>query len=130
MDNTDFVPGPVPGFLDAVGQTVREGDWVVTGVGGRYNYGIRLARVLAIEPRERTRVARYEPKPKEEWTDWERRYYTDKKPATRAIEEAYVEAKVTVTQYPDMDPKTKPIRRELSTRGSLKYTGPIPFDLS
>lgn len=130
MDTTDYVEGPVPGFLDAVGQLVQEGDWVVTGVGGRSSYGIRLARVLSVEPRERERVARKVPKPVDEWTEWEKRYYSKEKPATKYEYEAYVHAHVTVTQYPDMHPKTRPIRRELTPSGALKYTGKIPFDLS
>lgn len=126
MDQTNYVGGPVPGFKDAAGQIVHEGDWVVTAVG---NGGLRLARVLTIEPRTRQYVARYEPKPREEWSEWERRY-ADQRPPTKAVYEEQVYAFVQVTQYPDMAPKTKPIRRDLTVSASLKYTGTVPFDMA
>lgn len=130
IEQTDYVSEPVPGFLDAVGELVVEGDWVVVGVGGRRTHGLRLARVLAVEPETRQRVVRWEPKPLEEWTDYERRYYNDKRPVTRPVYEDYISASVTGTQYPDMDAETKPIRRPITAAGCLKYTGRVPFDLS
>lgn len=127
MDMTNYVDAPVPGFKDEVGQTVVEGDWVVLAVNN--SGGLRLARILEIVPEVRTRIARWVPKPEAEWSEWERRYASTR-PPTKAEEEQYTYAKVTATQYADLRPKTKPIRRDVTNYEMLKYAGPIPFDLS
>lgn len=127
MDMTNYISEPVPGFRDEVGQTVVEGDWVVLAVNN--SGGLRLARVLEIVGERRTRVARWVPKPEEEWSEWERRYSNTRVPQ-KAEEETYTRAKITVTQYPDLRPKTKPIRRDATNYEMIKYTGPIPFDMS
>lgn len=127
MDQTNYVSDPVPGFKDAVGQTVVEGDWVVLAVNN--SGGLRLARVLAVEPEVQNRVVRWDLKPEAEWTEWERRYEGTRKPQV-AVYEEYVRAKITVTQYASMNPKQKPVRREATHYDMIKFTGPIPYDLS
>ena len=129
MINT-YISDPVPGFMDHAGNLINEGDWVMVGVGGRSSYGPRLARVISIEPQESEIQTGTRPKPKEDWTDYERRYYTEQNPPKVRIYEKYTKAKVTVAQYPDMGASTTPIRRPLTISQCLKYSGLIPFDLA
>ena len=102
----------------------------MVGVGGRSSYGPRLARVLSIEPVESQAHVGYEPKPEDQWTAYERRYYGAKRPPMNAIYESFTKAEVKVAQYPDMGASTTPIRRPLTISQCLKYEGLIPFDLS
>jgi hypothetical protein len=122
--------GPVPGFLDNAGNLITEGDWVMVGVGGRSSYGPRLARVLSIEPEEYQAHAGYEDIPEDKWTEWDRRQASYGRKPQRQVWQPAIRPKIEVAQYPDMDPGTRPIRRQLQIRQALKYTGNIPFDMS
>lgn len=139
LRTVDLIPGldishrlsdhPLPGFQDQAGNYVGEGDWVVVGVGGRASYGPRLAQVTRVEAETAYRVIGWEDKPDSQWAEWERKAFerTTHRPQ-RAVKEAYVRPKVTVAQYPNSYPATKPIQRPLTLGQAFRYDGKVPFN--
>lgn len=119
---------PIPGFKDAAGNFVTEGDWVTTAAVVKWGNALRLAKVLKVEEVERTRFVRWEEKPRDQWTPSEVSYHqrTGYAPNIQ-IREPYKEAQVTVLQYFDLRPDSWSRRQIKSTNRVIRYTGEVPY---
>lgn len=109
---------------------MSKGDWLVVATSGRaYSAPWRLAQVLKVEPVQAERFVRFDPKPEDQWTDQERRWFESgyRAPQIR-ITEPYTKAVILVAQYPSNRKDQKPINRVLEPRNGVLYRGKVPFE--
>lgn len=123
---------PLPGFQDAMGNFVGEGDWVATGASTKYGNQLRLAKVLEIRPLVRSVHDYWREKPEEEWTDWDREYLRrynrdpNYKPRESVPKEITV-PHILVRQYFDLRPDSWSRRTYKSADEVVRYTGPVSY---
>ena len=127
-----FADRPLPGFKDAMGNFVGEGDWVATGASSKYRNQLRLAKVLVIKPQVRSVHDYWREKPEEEWTDWDREYLRrynrdpDYKPR-ESIHKDVTVPHVLLLQYFDLTPDSWSRRQWKSAEQVVRYVGGVAY---
>lgn len=123
---------PIPGFKDAMGNFVGEGDWVATGASSKYRNQLRFARVLEVIPYATKVHDHWRMKPEEEWTEWDHEYVQryargPEDMPKESIRRDVTSAKVRILQYFDLRPDSWSRRQIKDASRVVRYTGEVPY---